>query len=359
MVMGLLITADQANAQEKSEWAGMDKSPLQFSYYPSDAAWRNYLEGDKRTMSPKIKVMYSAPMKNDRVIFGTLLPFGTEWRMGANEATEITFYEAVEINGTVIPRGSYTLFATPSKDKWNVTVSSERFISGTNGRDKSKDIVSISVPTSKTSKVREQMAFGFREIDANTVHMLVEWDDTKVAIPIGFNVPSFPGVDVSPADLVQFPNSSKYMNRLKPEEKEGKGPLARITYSRPQKKGRTIFGDLLKYGEPWRLGANESTELTLFKEAMIGGKTVKAGIYNMYAIVNEKDWTIILNTDRPAWGVANRDESKDVAQFKVNVTSDKEMLEAMTMRFKEKDTKNADLLIGWDTTRVSIPFSFK
>jgi hypothetical protein len=279
--------------------------------------------------------------------------------MGANEATEITFFQAVEINGTTIPRGNYTMFATPNKDNWTINMSSERFIAGTNGRDKSKDFLSVTVPTSKTAKVREQMAIGFKEIDANTVHMIVEWDDTKVAIPVGFNVTSFPGVDVSPADLVQFPNSSRFMNRLKPDEKEGKGPLARITYSRPQKKGRTIFGDLLKYGEPWRLGANESTELTLFKEATLGGETVKAGIYNVYAIVNEKDWTIILNTDRPAWGVANRDESKDVAQFKVNVTSDKEVLEALSIRFNEKDTKNADLMIGWDTTRVSIPISFK
>ena len=357
--LALLINVDQAQAQEKSEFPGLDKSSLQFSYYPSNAAWRNYLQGDNRTMSPKIKVQYSAPMKNDRAIFGTLVPFGTEWRLGANEATEISFYQAVEINGTVIPGGIYTMFATPTKDNWTVNISSERFIAGTRNRDKSKDVASITVPTSKAPSVREQMAIGFKEIDENLVHLLVEWDDTRVAIPVGFNVASFPGEDKSPADLVQFPNKTRFMNSLEASEKEGLEPLAKITYGRPQKKGREIFGGLLKYGKMWRLGANESTEITLFKEATLGGETVKAGTYNMYAMVNENEWTIILNTDRPAWGAANRNEELDVAKIKVPVTSGTEMVEALTIMFKEKDAKNADILVAWDKTRVTIPLSFK
>ena len=53
----------------------------------------NYLEGDKRTQRPKMKLVFSRPMKNDRVIFGELVPYGKEWRLGANEATMITFYK--------------------------------------------------------------------------------------------------------------------------------------------------------------------------------------------------------------------------------------------------------------------------
>src|SRR5688572_26880365 len=65
-------------------------------------------------------------------------------------------------------------------------------------------------------------------------------------------------IDFSPLDISYFPTEYP---KLKMSKATTEPPLARVIYSRPQKQGRTIFGSLLKWGEPWRLGANEATEI--------------------------------------------------------------------------------------------------
>ena len=70
---------------------------------------------------------------------------------------------------------------------------------------------------------------------------------------------------------------------MKKEELEANVPKVRVTYARPQKKGRKIFGELLKYGERWRLGANETTEITFFNDVTINGTKVRKGKYGIFA----------------------------------------------------------------------------
>ena len=358
ILFSFLIASPELVAQEESKWPKLDKSPLQFSYYPANVAWRNYLQGDDRNKSAKIKVTYSSPAVAGREIFGDLVPFGEEWRVGANEATEVIFYRDVEINGKTLNRGVYTMFATVNEKSWTINFSTEAGIWGGQNRDVSKDVARIEVPTVVSNSLRENLAIGFREIDEHLVHMVVSWYDTSVNIPIAFNVVSFPDEDVSPGDLVQYPDNSRFRNYLKPEELDAAKAKVRITYGRPMKKGREIFGGLIKYGEVWRLGANESTEMTLYQDVNIGGETVKSGRYNLYAIPTAENWTVIFSTDRPAWGAANRDEEKDAYKIKIPVTQDSEVLEALGIRFEEVDADNVNLIFGWDTTRATMKLSF-
>jgi len=94
----LLLIASTAVAQEL-EWTGLDKSPMDMATYPSSAAFANYLDAEDPDRSPKIKVLYSRPYKNDRAIFGggeeDLVPYGKDWRLGANEGTEMVLYQNV------------------------------------------------------------------------------------------------------------------------------------------------------------------------------------------------------------------------------------------------------------------------
>ena len=353
-----LLSSNDGFSQE-SEWPELDKSPQQFSYYPAKAAWRNYLKGDDRNISPKVKVSYSSPAKKDRVVFGTLVPYGKEWRLGANEATEVLFYQAVEVGGATLDPGYYTVSALVNRDHWVVNFSSQRHIWGNENRDQEATVASVKVMTNKAKETRENFAIGFKEIDDHTAHMIIEWEDTNVAIPVAFNVASFPGVDVSPGDIAHYPDNSRFSNYLKPEELEAATPKVQVAYGRPMMKGRKIFGELLKYGEIWRVGANESTEVTFFQSVMIGDKELRAGRYNLYAVVNATEWTFIFNTDMPAWGSANRDEEQDVASITVPVTQETKVLEALSIRFKEIDAKTVHLIVGWDKTRAALPIKFK
>ena len=161
------------NAQEL-KFGGLDKSPMDAAHYPRRAAFLNYLDEDDADRTQQIKVLYCRPMKNDRVIFGELVPYGQDWRLGANEATEVTFFQPVEIGGTYIPAGTYTMFAQVYADYWVIKVSTERFIGGSANRDVTQDIVAVPVSTSTVPNVRESFTIGFQKVDDGNVNMVFE-----------------------------------------------------------------------------------------------------------------------------------------------------------------------------------------
>ena len=101
--------------------------------------------------------------------------------------------------------------------------------------------------------------------------------------------PYFTPLDPSPMDLIYFPQEYA---KLKAAFPESPPPVMRILYSRPQKAGRKIFGELIKYNIPWRLGANESTEIEFFYPVKIQNQSVKPGRYILYCIPQETKWTI-------------------------------------------------------------------
>jgi hypothetical protein len=103
-------------------------------------------------------------------------------------------------------------------------------------------------------------------------------------------------VDKSPMDMAYFPDNFAH------DRKAGDKAIIRVTYSRPAKNGRVIFGKLVPFNEVWRAGANEATEIKLYQPIELAGKKVNAGSYALFAIPGEKEWTIILNSDLDYWG---------------------------------------------------------
>lgn len=100
------------------------------------------------------------------------------------------------------------------------------------------------------------------------------------------------------------------------------GATITITYSSPAVKGRTIWGDLVPYGKVWRAGANEATIFETDKDIKIDGKTVPAGKYSLYALPDENEWVIILNSATGQWGIKHdgettEDPAKDVLRVTV------------------------------------------
>ncbi len=160
----------------------------------------------------------------------------------------------------------------------------------------------------------------------------------------------FPALDASPADLAYYPARATQMAKKGAES----AALIKVVYSRPAKKGREIFGAMEKFGAVYRLGANESTEIKFFKPVVIGGKTIPAGSYGLFAIPNKDNWTIIINKDTDRWGAYSYDESKDVARVDVPVKPLNEVVENLAMVFTGTGT-DAVLNIGWDKTSVALP----
>ena len=156
---------------------------------------------------------------------------------------------------------------------------------------------------------------------------------------------SFRGLDKSPLDMVNFPASSQVQDKV-----------VRVLYSRPQLKSRDLK-TLIPNGKLWRTGANESTEITFFKDVIINSKKVPSGRYTLYTIPDEAIWTIIINNKVNTWGAYAYDSSQDLLRVKVPVEYSNENLEAFSITIKGKDS-GAFLHLGWDNLRVNLPMSF-
>jgi len=154
----------------------------------------------------------------------------------------------------------------------------------------------------------------------------------------------FKPLDKSPMDAATFPSSYKESNKL-----------IKITYGRPQLKGRGM-NDLAPAGKVWRTGANEAAELTLYTDMMLGDSKVKACTYTFYVIPGEKEWTAIISTDLNVWGSYFYKQENDVARLAVPVSMADESLEAFSIAF-EKSDDGVHMHLGWDKVRVAVPFT--
>ena len=163
----------------------------------------------------------------------------------------------------------------------------------------------------------------------------------------------FAPVDVSPMDIAYLPSDYPIMKMTggaKPL------PLARVIYSRPHRQGRAIFGGLIKYGEPWRLGANEATEIEFFQPVTIQNKKIPKGRYVLYCIPQEDKWTIVFNSNLYSWGLKPHEE-QDLYRFDIPVTTRANVLEYFTMVF-EQPSENYELVMAWENKEGRLPLQF-
>ncbi|MEM9897599.1 MAG: DUF2911 domain-containing protein [Bacteroidota bacterium] len=166
----------------------------------------------------------------------------------------------------------------------------------------------------------------------------------------------FPKMDASPMDAAYFPVRATYRAFAKTEEeKKAAEPQIRVLYSRPQAKGRDVFPGLQKYGEVWRVGANESTEIMFFNDVKVNGSTVKAGRYTMYIVPQEKEWEVHISTDLDGWGQYAFDPARStIAKITVPTEKTAATVEALSILFEAKDP-GAHMIIAWDDTMVRVP----
>jgi hypothetical protein len=158
-------------------------------------------------------------------------------------------------------------------------------------------------------------------------------------------------VDVSPMDMSYYPVDYPVHKHIL-----GELPVMRLIYSRPQKQGRTVFGNIVRYDTVWRLGANEGTEIEFFKPVSIQGKKIKPGRYTLYCIAQKDKWQVIMNSDVNIWGL-NIDAAKDLEKFTIPVTTTTALSEYFTAVF-EKAPDGANLIFAWDDVVAKLPVTF-
>ena len=130
-----------------------------------------------------------------------------------------------------------------------------------------------------------------------------------------------------------------------------------LAFSRPFVKGRKIWGELVPYGQVWRVGANSATTLTLSHAAKVAGKDVPAGTYGFFAIPGPKTWTLILNQKAKQWGAYEYKPEEDQLRWEVTPQTGA-FLECLDYRIVPRDAGSATVELAWESLRVSFALTF-
>ncbi len=124
-----------------------------------------------------------------------------------------------------------------------------------------------------------------------------------------------------------------------------------VEYSRPGMRGRTIFGDLVPYGEIWRTGANANTKITFSDDVKINGKELKKGTYAIYTIPNKESWEVIFYSKSDNWGVPQDwDESKVAVKATAKTMEMPMKMETFTIVIDDLKNDSATLNFIWENT---------
>ena len=132
--------------------------------------------------------------------------------------------------------------------------------------------------------------------------------------------------------------------------------LGKITvkYSRPDLKGRKVFGEMEPYGTVWRTGANGATTINFTEDVKIEGQAVPAGEYAVFTIPGKDEWTVILNKNTKQWGAYDYKDSEDFLRVKVKPVVLKDKAETFTIGFADVYPTAATLQIVWEKTLVPV-----
>jgi len=136
------------------------------------------------------------------------------------------------------------------------------------------------------------------------------------------------------------------------------GTYMKVVYGAPYINERDIFGGLVPYGQVWRTGANESTEITFTSDVVFGGAEVKAGTYSVFSVPGEGEWQIILNNDLGMWGHYTYKEASDLVRVKGAVSSLDEAVDPMRIQLKNEEG-TVHFILSWAKTAITVPITVK
>ena len=130
-----------------------------------------------------------------------------------------------------------------------------------------------------------------------------------------------------------------------------------IDYSSPGVRGRTIFGDLIPYGELWRAGANNATSIETSEDIRIDDQILPKGKYSIFIIPNEKEWTLIFNTRWDVHGTDKYDNSEDVFRITLSPLTLNKNQEHLKYKLTKNGMQEGSVELAWEKTQVKFHFS--
>ncbi|HSW54432.1 MAG TPA: DUF2911 domain-containing protein [Ignavibacteriaceae bacterium] len=134
----------------------------------------------------EVKIDYGSPGVKGRKVWGELVPIGEIWRTGANEATTITFSDAVKINGSELLAGTYGIHTIPNESEWEFIFSKDTKVDGSSNFNKDNEVLRVKAKPEE-HHFMERMTFLFTDFTDNSVSVNLLWDKIKVSFKIETN----------------------------------------------------------------------------------------------------------------------------------------------------------------------------
>lgn len=150
---------------------------------------------NKPALSPRIEVKqqvglvnatldYGQPSRRERIVLGTLIPFGDVWRTGANSSTKISFDRTVQLGQNTIPEGTYALYTIPEKNEWTIIIHKDTKLWGAGGYDQANDLIRFKIPVIQLQDTVETLDIRFENFTMNGGDLSISWETVKVVIPL-------------------------------------------------------------------------------------------------------------------------------------------------------------------------------
>jgi hypothetical protein len=127
-----------------------------------------------------------------------------------------------------------------------------------------------------------------------------------------------------------------------------------IDYGRPYKRGRSIMGSLVPFGQVWRTGANKATHLVTDKSLMFGALMVPPGTYTLYTVPDQTSWKLIINKQTGQWGTSYSAD-QDLGRVEMTVASLPAVVEQFTIKIVPQGN-GGTLRFEWERTAATVPF---
>lgn len=284
----------------------------------------------------EININYGKLTVGNRTIFGSYVPYYKVWRTGSGEATTFKTDIDLEMDGAIIPRGTYTLYTLPTENRWKLIISKQTGQWGTVYNAK-YDLARIDLDVKKLKNKIEELVFKLEKIDSKKGILKIEWE--YISASIVFHISS-EGAIPSPRDSTQLLIEGKRIS---------------INYGRPSMRGRKIMGVVVPYGTVWRTGANEATTFITETDLIIEGKKVPKGSYTLYTLPSSKQWKLIINKQTGQWGTVYNSKL-DLVRIPLKKTTLKQPVEKFTIILEKKSEKKGRLILMWEKTKLSADF---
>ncbi|HXG37869.1 MAG TPA: DUF2911 domain-containing protein [Bacteroidota bacterium] len=287
----------------------------------------------------RLVIEYGKPSMRGRKIMGSVVPYNRVWRTGSGKATTLTSTADFQLGDVEIPRGSYSLYTYPTPTQWKLIINKQTGQWGTT-YNPDLDFARITVSARQLKTPVEHLTFKLERTNNLSAVLRIEWEYTSLSVPLKFLQDAFVA---SPRD------SSVLVLR---------GKRVVVNYGRPSRRGRTIMGAVVPYGEVWRTGANEATTFTTEADLVVGGVEVPKGAYSLYTLPSPSVWKLIINKETGQWGT-EYDRALDLARVNMKKETTPKMVERLTLQLEKTSEREGILTLMWERTKLSVRFSLK